>query len=43
MENPYIDLKMKYDIKNLVIVLENSFDETILEQQSGERMTRKTD
>ena len=43
VENPYIDLKMKYDIKNLVIVLENSFDGTILEQQSGERMTRKTD
>lgn len=43
IENPYIDLKMKYKKKNLVIVLENSFDGQLLADNEGRRMTRKTD
>ncbi len=41
--NPYIDLKMKYDGNNLIILIENSFDGNILQNKRGERITRKAD
>lgn len=42
-ENKYIDLKMKYDIHNLVIVIANSYVEDTLKKVNGEYKTRKKD
>lgn len=43
VESPFIDLKMKYDGDNLIIVVKNSFDGNILLSKSGWRITRKRD
>ncbi|MDD6072556.1 MAG: GHKL domain-containing protein [Clostridiales bacterium] len=43
VENPYIDLKVKYDGDNLIIIVENTFDGSILQSKRGERITRKAD
>lgn len=42
-QNPYIDLKIKYDLGNLLIFLENSFDGNIEKDDKGRIVTRKTD
>lgn len=43
IENPYVDLKVKYDGSNLMIVVENSFDGKMIQNRRGERVTRKAD
>lgn len=41
--DPYIDLKMKYDRKNLIIIIENSFDGLIKKDAKGNLITLKLD
>ena len=43
MEKPYVDLKVKYEGGNLIIIVENSFDGGITQNPKGERITRKAD
>ena len=43
MEKPYVDLKVKYEGGNLIIIVENSFDGGIAQNPKGERITRKAD
>lgn len=41
--NPYIDLKIKYDKGNLVVIVENSYDGRIKKSHDGKIVTRKTE
>lgn len=43
VDKPYVDLKVKYDGDNLIIIVENSFDGDIIQNKKGEHITRKTD
>lgn len=43
VEHPYIDLKMKYDGGNLIILVENAFDGKLVRSKAGEGLTRKSD
>ncbi|MCI8408503.1 MAG: sensor histidine kinase [Lachnospiraceae bacterium] len=38
---PYVDLKMKYDRGNLIMIVENAFDGKIRKNQYGKMLTRK--
>ena len=38
---PYVELKIKYDVGNLIIIVENSFDGTIKKNHQGKILTRK--
>lgn len=38
---PYVDLKMKYDRGNLIVIVENAFDGKIRKNQYGKILTRK--
>ena len=43
IENPYIDLKMRYREGNLVIIIENSFDGNYIKNDDGTFITTKND
>ena len=43
IENPYIDLKMRYREGNLVIIIENSFDGNYIKNDDGTFITTKKD
>lgn len=43
VEHSYIDLKMKYDGDNLIILVENAFDGKMMKSRTGESITRKRD
>lgn len=38
---PYIDLKIKYNVGNLIIILKNAFDGKVERNQKGQILTRK--
>jgi sensor histidine kinase regulating citrate/malate metabolism len=42
-EVPYIDLKIKYQDKNLIIDIKNSFDGNIVQDKAGKLISRKKD
>lgn len=42
VDNPRIMLKMRYDVDNLIIILENSYDGVIVSSGNGEEETRKS-
>lgn len=43
IENPYIKLVMRMDMKNLIIIIENSFDGHVKRDRDGNIVTVKTD
>lgn len=43
IDNPYIDLKMRYREGNLVIIIENSFDGNYIKNDDGTLITTKKD
>lgn len=43
LSEPYVDLKMKYDSDNLIIIIENSFDGNIKTDGEGHMVTKKQD
>lgn len=43
VKEPYINLKMKYDQNNLVVIMQNSFDGIIEKDEHGNVITKKKD
>ena len=43
VSDPYIDLRMKYDQNNLVVIIQNSFDGIIEKDGYGRIVTKKKD
>lgn len=43
IEKPYIELLMRYDGDNLIMIVENSFDGNVLKDKGGNYITRKID
>lgn len=43
IDNPYIELVIRYDGENLIIVVENSFDGQLIKDKGGNYLTRKID
>lgn len=41
VSNPYVELKIKYDCGNLIVIVENSYDGKIKKNHSGKVVTRK--
>ena len=41
VSNPYVELKIKYDSGNLIVIVENSYDGKIKKNHSGKVVTRK--
>ncbi len=43
VDNPYINLNIKYDRNNIIIIVENSFDGKLKRNNRGEKITLKED